>query len=77
MLGCSRWNELEAAINGDTSNDDQTVIESRYKRLADLKAGEYALGGGVIDPLPDDAPPRPSPKAIWNNLAGCWHEPTA
>lgn len=27
-------------------------------------------------PLPDDAPPRPSPKAIWNNLAGCWHEPT-
>ena len=26
-------------------------------------------------PLPDNAPPRPSPKAIWNNHAGCWHEP--
>ena len=26
------------------------------QRLADLKAGEYKLGGGVVDPLPDDAP---------------------
>ena len=26
------------------------------QRLADLKAGDYALGGGVVDPLPDDAP---------------------
>ena len=38
--------------------------EARYQkraamcaqRLADLKAGEYALGGGVVDPLPEDAP---------------------
>jgi fermentation-respiration switch protein FrsA (DUF1100 family) len=25
------------------------------QRLADLKAGEYTLGGGVVDPLPEDA----------------------
>ena len=26
------------------------------QRLVDYKAGEYALGGGVVDPLPEDAP---------------------
>ena len=26
------------------------------QRLADLKAGEYQQGGGVVDPLPEDAP---------------------
>ena len=26
------------------------------QRTADYKAGEYALGGGVVDPLPEDAP---------------------
>ena len=26
------------------------------QRLADYQAGEYALGGGVVDPLPEDAP---------------------
>ncbi len=26
------------------------------QRIADYKAGEYTLGGGVIDPLPEDAP---------------------
>ena len=26
------------------------------QRLDDLKAGEYKLGGGVVDPLPEDAP---------------------
>ena len=38
--------------------------EARYQhraamcaqRLEDLKAGEYKLGGGVVDPLPEDAP---------------------
>lgn len=38
--------------------------EARYQkksamcaqRLADLKAGEYTPGGGVVDPLPEDAP---------------------
>ena len=26
------------------------------QRLEDLKAGEYKLGGGVVDSLPEDAP---------------------
>ncbi len=26
------------------------------QRLVDCKSGEYALGGGVVDPLPEDAP---------------------
>ena len=26
------------------------------QRLEDLKSGEYKLGGGVVDPLPEDAP---------------------
>ena len=43
------------------SNDNE---EARYRakaamcaqRLEDLKSGEYKLGGGVVDPLPEDAP---------------------
>jgi hypothetical protein len=26
------------------------------QRLVDYKNGNYALGGGVVDPLPEDAP---------------------
>lgn len=44
--------------------DEQDSEEDRYKqrvmlnkqRTEDFKAGEYKLGGGVVDPLPDDAP---------------------
>ena len=44
--------------------DEQDSEEARYKtrvnlnnqRNEDYKAGEYALAGGVIDPLPDNAP---------------------
>ena len=44
--------------------DAEDSEEARYakraamcaQRLADLKAGEYKLGGGVVDPLPEDAP---------------------
>ncbi len=44
--------------------DSQDSEEERYKakvamnaqRLKDYEAGEYALGGGVVDPLPEDAP---------------------
>jgi len=47
---------------GYFDNDDSE--EKRYEakkamcaqRLEDLKNGEYKLGGGVVDPLPDDAP---------------------
>ena len=48
--------------NGYFDADDNE--EARYKqrknlcaqRLADLKAGEYKRAGGVVDPLPEDAP---------------------
>ena len=44
--------------------DSQDSEEERYKAkvamnaqlIADYKAGEYTLGGGVVDPLPEDAP---------------------
>ena len=43
--------------------DSEDSEEARYQhraamcaqRLEDLKAGEYKLGGGVVDPLPEDA----------------------
>ena len=44
--------------------DSEDSEEARYQkkvalnaqRIRDYKAGEYALGGGVVDPLPEDAP---------------------
>ena len=44
--------------------DSEDSEEARYQkraamcaqRLEDLKNGEYKLGGGVVDPLPEDAP---------------------
>ena len=51
-------------VNAKGYFDSEDSEEARYqkksamcaRRLADLKAGEYTLGGGVVDPLPDDAP---------------------
>ena len=51
-------------VNAKGYFDSEGSEEARYQkksamcaqRLADLKAGEYTLGGGVVDPLPDDAP---------------------
>ncbi len=51
-------------VNANGYFDSENSEEARYQkksaicaqRLADLKAGYYALGGGVVDPLPDDAP---------------------
>ena len=51
-------------VNAKGYFDSENSEEARYQkksamcaqRLADLKAGEYTLGGGVVDPLPDDAP---------------------
>ncbi len=51
-------------VNANGYFDAEDNEEARYQkraamcaqRLADLKAGEYALGGGVVDPLPEDAP---------------------
>lgn len=51
-------------VNANGYFDSEDSEEKRYEkkvalnaqRIADYKAGEYALGGGVIDPLPEDAP---------------------
>ena len=51
-------------VNAKAYFDSADSEEARYQakaamcaqRLADLKAGEYKLGGGVVDPLPEDAP---------------------
>ena len=51
-------------VNAKGYFDSEDSEEARYKkraamcaqRLADLENGEYKLGGGVVDPLPEDAP---------------------
>lgn len=51
-------------VNANGYFDSEDSDEARYEkkkamcaqRLADLKAGEYKRGGGVVDPLPEDAP---------------------
>lgn len=44
----------------DSEDSEEARFEKRKamcaQRLEDLKNDEYKLGGGVIDPLPDDAP---------------------
>ncbi len=51
-------------VNARGYFDSEDSEEARYQkraamcaqRLADLRKGEYTLGGGVADPLPEDAP---------------------
>lgn len=51
-------------INANGYFDSEDSAEARYakkqalnaQRTADYKNGSYALAGGVVDPLPDDAP---------------------
>ena len=51
-------------VNAKGYFDSEDSEEARYQkraamcaqRLEDLKIGEYKLGGGVVDPLPEDAP---------------------
>ena len=51
-------------VNANGYFDSENSEEKRYEakkalcaqRLEDLKNGEYKLGGGVVDPLPEDAP---------------------
>ncbi|MBD5115765.1 MAG: alpha/beta hydrolase [Ruminococcaceae bacterium] len=44
----------------DAENSEQARYEKRkalnVQRTAEYKSGVYELGGGVVDPLPDDAP---------------------
>ncbi|MCD8238944.1 MAG: alpha/beta hydrolase [Clostridiales bacterium] len=51
-------------VNAKGYFDSEDSEEARYEkrkalnaqRTADFKSGSYVLGGGVVDPLPDDAP---------------------
>ena len=51
-------------VNANGYFDSEDSEEMRYakkaamcaQRIADYKAGEYKPGGGVVDPLPEDAP---------------------
>ncbi len=51
-------------VNAKGYFDSEDSEEQRYQkraamcaqRLEDLKKGEYTLGGGVVDPLPEDVP---------------------
>lgn len=51
-------------VNAKGYFDAEDSQEARYEkrkalnaqRIADYKSGAYALGGGVVDPLPEDAP---------------------
>lgn len=53
-----------ARVNANGYFDSENSEEQRYEKKAALNAqrtkdfsrGEYTLGGGVVDPLPDDAP---------------------
>ncbi len=53
-----------ARVNANGYFDAEDSADARYakkqalnaQRIADIKAGSYKLGGGVVDPLPDDAP---------------------
>ncbi len=53
-----------ARVNAKGYFDSEDSAEARYtkkqalnaRRTADYKSGIYELGGGVVDPLPDDAP---------------------
>ncbi|MBP3870659.1 MAG: alpha/beta hydrolase [Faecalicoccus sp.] len=51
-------------VNANGYFDSEDSEQQRYEkkvalnaqRIRDYKAGEYMLGGGVVDPLPEDAP---------------------
>lgn len=53
-----------ARLNAKGYFDDEDSEEQRYEkkkalntqRIADFRSGSYELGGGVVDPLPDNAP---------------------
>ena len=53
-----------ARVNANGYFDADDSEEKRYamkqalnaQRIKDYQSGEYALGGGVVDPLPEDAP---------------------
>ena len=61
-VASTMYDMTRVSANGYFDSEDSE--EARYakkaamcaQRIADYKAGEYKLGGGVVDPLPEDAP---------------------
>ena len=51
-------------VNAKGYFDDEDSADARYEkkkalneqRIEDYRSGSYVLGGGVVDPLPEDAP---------------------
>ena len=51
-------------VNANGYFDSENTAEARYEkkkamnaqRTEDYRSGSYALAGGVVDPLPEDAP---------------------
>jgi len=57
MYDMSRVNAkgyFDAEDSADARYDKRKALNAQ--RTADFKAGSYELGGGVVDPLPEDAP---------------------
>ncbi len=57
MYDMSRVNAkgyFDAEDSADTRYEKKKVLNAQ--RTADFQAGSYELGGGVVDPLPEDAP---------------------
>ncbi len=61
-LASTMYDMSRVTANGyfDSGNSEEARYETRKalmaQRLEDYKSGSYKLGGGVVDPLPDDAP---------------------
>ena len=57
MYDMTRVNAKGYFDSGDSADARYAKKEAMCaQRLVDLRAGEYQLGGGVVDPLPEDAP---------------------
>jgi len=61
-VASTMYNMSRVNANGyfDTEDSEESRYEKRKamnaQRIVDYKNGSYALGGGVVDPLPEDAP---------------------
>ncbi|ORX63939.1 alpha/beta superfamily hydrolase [Anaeromyces robustus] len=61
-VSSTMYDMSRVATNGyfDSANTEEARYESKKalnaQRIEDFKKGEYKLGGGVVDPLPEDAP---------------------
>ncbi len=61
-VASTMYNMTRVNANGyfDSEDSEEARFEKKKaacaQRLEDLKNGEYKLGGGVVDPLPEDAP---------------------